>query len=326
MLPHFYYPECPWSMKAAALLPIAFAVLAAACAGSPHPTTTASRPAGVQVAVTIDDLPWVGPTRSGESSQVATRRLLSTLKETSVPAVGFVNCERVIPEEGILEMWLAAGMELGNHTGSHSDLNKVEPDAWAADVERCHRFLQAATGRSPIFFRYPFLREGSTIERLALGRKTLKQLGYINASVTIDNSETMLASAYSRAAADGDLARAGEIVSAYLQHMTAALGHFDRAAQEAFGGRRIPHVLLLHANLLNADHLGRLLQAYRDRGVEFITLAAALSHPAYRQDVSYVGPKGPSLVYRISSSVRARWSSWDDAESASIRERFFQSR
>jgi peptidoglycan-N-acetylglucosamine deacetylase len=313
-------------MKAAASHTIALVVLAAACAGRPHPTTTASRPPGVQVAVTIDDLPWVGRTRSGENSQVATRRLLSTLKHTSVPAVGFVNCERVKPEEGILEMWLAAGMELGNHTGSHWDLNKVEPDAWAADVERCHRFLQAATGRLPRYFRYPFLREGSTIERLAHGRQTLKQLGYINASVTIDNSETMLASAYGRAVADGDAARAGEIVNAYLRHMTAALAHFDRAAEEAFGGRRIPHVLLLHANLLNADHLGPLLQAYRDRGVEFITLAAALSDPAYRQDVSYVGPKGPSWIYRVSPSVRDRWSAWDDAESASIRDRFLQSR
>jgi hypothetical protein len=48
-----------------------------------------------EMAVTVDNLPWVNGTRPGESTAQATGRLLGHLVERQVPAVGFVNCSRI---------------------------------------------------------------------------------------------------------------------------------------------------------------------------------------------------------------------------------------
>src|SRR5712672_2206772 len=77
------------------------------------------------VAVTIDDLPVVSVSASSDWSSV-TQRLLGTLREYKVPAVGFVN-EAKLYQNGtldstrvaLLSAWLTAGHELGNHTFAH---------------------------------------------------------------------------------------------------------------------------------------------------------------------------------------------------------------
>jgi hypothetical protein len=48
-------------------------------------------------------------------------------------------------------------------------------------------------------------------------------------------------------------------------------------------------ILLLHANWLEADHIGELIDLLRKRGYQFIALEAALEDPAYSQPDEYVG-------------------------------------
>ena len=155
-------------------------------------TQQAHRP--IQVAVTVDDLPWIGRVQEGETRVSATQRLLATLKDHGIPAVGFVNCRRAKPDNAVLRMWLDAKLELGNHTSNHMDLNTVEPADWVDDAAECHEFLSGLLGHPAEYFRYPFLHEGPTIERQLTAREALDRLGYTNATVTIDNSEFMLAS------------------------------------------------------------------------------------------------------------------------------------
>lgn len=63
-------------------------------------------------------------------------------------------------------------------------------------------------------------------------------------------------------------------------------------------GREIPHTLLLHANLLNAEQLERVLAMLEDRGYRFVGLPEAVSDPAYAREDSYVGPRGLSWLQR----------------------------
>src|SRR5688572_22408550 len=88
------------------------------------------------VAVTFDDLP---ATAAGMvANDVAgitemTRKLLAAVRRHGVPAVGFVNEGKLFDAGaasgdaeariGVLRMWLDNGLELGNHTYSHRDLN-----------------------------------------------------------------------------------------------------------------------------------------------------------------------------------------------------------
>src|SRR5882757_6525004 len=96
-----------------------------------------------QVAITIDDLP-AGSANSMNAAAITemTTKLLTTLRDQKVPAVGFVNEKKLYKpgevDERIkaLRMWLDYGFELGNHTFSHTSLNKVGLQAWEEEVIR----------------------------------------------------------------------------------------------------------------------------------------------------------------------------------------------
>src|SRR5258706_756887 len=104
-------------------------------------SASAQKPPDRQVAITIDDLP-AGSANSMDAATITemTTKLLTTLRDEKVPAVGFVNEKKVYKlgevDERIkaLRMWLDYGFELGNHTFSHSSLNKVGLQAWEDDV------------------------------------------------------------------------------------------------------------------------------------------------------------------------------------------------
>ena len=93
------------------------------------------------VAVTFDDLPATpaGVVANDVASlKELTRKLLSAVRKYRVPAVGFVNEGKLFvagggPGDvngriGLLRMWLDTGLELGNHTYSHRDLNTMSLD------------------------------------------------------------------------------------------------------------------------------------------------------------------------------------------------------
>src|SRR6185436_11956325 len=94
-----------------------------------------------EVAITIDDLPaGSANTMSAATITEMTTKLLTTLRDQKIPVVGFVN-ERKLYHPGevdqriqALRLWIDSGFELGNHTFSHSSLNKVGLAAWEDDV------------------------------------------------------------------------------------------------------------------------------------------------------------------------------------------------
>lgn len=279
--------------------------------------TASPATAQTRVAVTIDDLPWVGVRPAGDAV-AGTEMLLAALRDRGVPATGFVICDHTEAGAPVLRAWLDAGMELGNHTAAHRDLNQgMGP--WLADARRCDDDLASITGRHGGWFRFPYLRQGPNRETRDAVAAALDSLGYRTAHVTIDNSEWVLAAAYGRAMRDGDTARMREIGEAYVAHMREALDHFDRLAREKFG-RPIHHVLLLHANALNADWLGAVLDAYADAGCEFVDLREALADPVYALSDDYAGPRGLSWVYR--ARPLSPENPWDVSTENELRARF----
>jgi peptidoglycan/xylan/chitin deacetylase (PgdA/CDA1 family) len=97
-----------------------------------------SRPAAREVAITFDDLP---STHGDLQTMIdVTRRLLQTIKESGVPAIGFVNEAKLyapgqIDERtSLLRMWLDAGLDLGNHSFSHISIDRTPISAYKEDV------------------------------------------------------------------------------------------------------------------------------------------------------------------------------------------------
>ena len=122
----------------------------------------------------------------------------------------------------------------------------------------------------------------------------LEKRGYRVAPVTLDNSEWIFAKAYTEAKDAATRKRVGE---AYLVYMDAKLAYFEDQSQKLFG-RNIRHVLLLHANALNADWFDDLARSMRDRGYRFIPLEQAVEDPAYRSADTYTGPAGITWIHR----------------------------
>ena len=89
-----------------------------------------------EIAITIDDLPAAGMGMSGAQIVEMTSKLLGTLRDQKVPAVGFVNEKKLYKSGEVdqriqaLHMWLDYGFELGNHTFSHMSLNQARLKAW----------------------------------------------------------------------------------------------------------------------------------------------------------------------------------------------------
>ena len=132
-----------------------------------------------EVAITFDDLPIAGVLpRDIESSRELTRKLLAAVAAHHVPAIGFVNEDKLNAADGtvdpqrvdLLRRWLDAGLELGNHAYSHPDLHSTPLEAFEADVlkgERVIRPLMASRGLTLRFFRHPFLHTGRDLETRA---------------------------------------------------------------------------------------------------------------------------------------------------------------
>jgi hypothetical protein len=160
------------------------------------------------------------------------------------------------------------------------------------------------------------LHEGQTAEHVHAGRTVLRELGYRNAHVTIDNGDFVLAPPYSASEARGDAARARALAAAALAHDLEATRHFEAVAR-AKAGREIPQILLLHANAMTAAMLPPLLDSLVQRGYRVISLETALSDPVYRRATCYTGRQGLSFLYRIAPCASGQ-DAWDVAAQESL--------
>ena len=285
------------------LLPFAALVLGAGALAA-----TPARAAERAVAVTFDDLPAMSPVAGDlDTLRDLTRRLLESVRKHRVPAVGFVNEGELFRDAGpsevegrtaLLRMWLDAGLELGNHTYSHRDLNLLSLDEFQADVirgETVTRKLLADKGSTLRYFRHPFLHVGDELPKRLAFERFLAAHRYTVAPVTVDNDEYIYAAVYADARRRGDAAAAARIGEDYLRYMDEVFSFFEDAARRTVG-REIKHVLLLHANSLNADWFGALAEALVRRGYRFITLAQALQDEVYRRPDTFVGSPGNSWL------------------------------
>jgi len=250
-----------------------------------------------EVAITFDDLP--APADSVVSDdpaalQAMTARLLAELKEYQIPAIGFVNEDKLNRGEfaervAILKMWVNAGFALGNHTYSHADIDSMPLAAYELNFLRGEMItepLLRSKGMRERYFRYPYLDVGATPGAERAFKDFLTRQGYSVAPVTVDNEEYMFAAVYARAMAAGDTETADRVAASFVSYMNDIFDYFERFSDQTLGYEP-RQVLLLHADELDTDTLGDLVRMLRARGYRFITLREALFDPAYHQPDRY---------------------------------------
>ncbi len=256
--------------------------------------------AGRQVAITIDDLPRggdLGPTDLA-SLRAMTEELLRPFREQKIPVIGFVNEGRVGLSAGdlrqILDLWLDAGADLGNHSYSHLDPNDIPLAQYTADIVKGEPVLRAALaahGRKLEFYRHPFLHTGPTAEVKRGIDQFLEQHGYRVAPVTIDTDDYLFARQYTSPGYQDRVRRE------YIPYMESLTAFFERRSLDVVG-REIPQILLIHASQMNANLMPGLLAMFRRRGYTFISLDQALRDPAYQLPDRFVGKGGISWIHR----------------------------
>lgn len=263
----------------------------------------------LQVAITVDDLPAHGPAVPGLSPLQLHRALLSAFESHRVPQVyGFVNAGKLedAPEQrAALEAWTAAGHPLGNHTYSHLSLRKTDLATYFRDIAANEPLLEelAPDGRRVPTFRYPFLLEGMSREDTVAIREHLDQRGYRIAPVTIDFYDWAFNPPYARCRAIADEAALAALRKTFIDHAVEMLQWSDAAAQTLYG-RRIPHVLLLHAGAFDAEMIEPLLEAMEEQGVEWVSLDDALSDVVYAEQPLINGRnQGTQLDQKINAEA-----------------------
>jgi peptidoglycan/xylan/chitin deacetylase (PgdA/CDA1 family) len=265
----------------------------------------AQNPEQHAIAITIDDLPAAAASfMTGAEIKEMTTKLLGTLKEQKVPAVGFVNEKKLYKlgevDERIaaLKMWGDNGFELGNHTFAHISLNRVNLKDWEEDVvrgETVTSLLLAQRNMKMRYFRHPYLDTGRDLQTRREGEAFLVGRGYRIAPVTMDAWDWMYAGVYDDARKRSDTELQKKLVSSYLQHTTDVFEYYEKLSKSLIGYEPA-QILLLHGNWLEAEHVGELLELLRRRGYRFITLEEALGDPAYSLPDEYVGEEGGGWI------------------------------
>lgn len=235
-----------------------------------------------EIAITIDDLPFVGSSHGNEGNLRREKerftKIMDDLVKQQVPATGFVIAGSI--EKGqweLLETFHDNGFTIGNHTYSHANLNKTGAEKYIDDIKKADEVLTPLMDKNK-YFRYPYLAEGKGQSKQAV-QEYLASLNYNIAPVTIDtkdfkfNEQLLSINWRSRAS------HVNRIKNIYLNY----IWQQTLKAEKRNKDKPVKQILLIHANLINSHAMNDIIQMYKDNGYKFITLDEAME--SHKKDI-----------------------------------------
>ena len=256
--------------------------------------------AAQKVAITFDDLPLNGDLPPGVTQvQIARDTIALLQKRHAPPAYGFINAKKLEGDPDAadgLKVW-AAAEPFGSHTYGHMDLNENPAEAFEREIDQNEPALEllAVKGSSWHWLRYPYLREGDTVEKRRAVRAYLQAHGYRVAQVTLDWEDYLWNSAYARCVAKNDAKSITWLKSSYLE-IEASYLDLARNLSQTIYGHDINHVLLLHLGAFSSTILPDALDLMEKKGFKFVTLEEAESDPVYAGDPDVGSKYGGTLL------------------------------
>ena len=245
------------------------------------------------VSITLDDLPYVSAQDASlAAASRANEALRQALRDYHAPADLFLVGEQVerdgetAERQALMRQWEKDGHHLHNHSYSHPAFSQTDLAAYLANVSRGEAVVEGLRDSDrtspayPHFYRAPYNDLGGSAEKYQALNAALGEAKVLPAPFTLHNHDWRFEEAYSKALADGDQALAQRISEAYLQQLQLEFDFAEQLSRDTFD-REVPQVLLLHANRLNADHLGAVLKKLQERGYRFVSLQQATADPAY---------------------------------------------
>lgn len=226
------------------------------------------------------------------------QQMIASLKEAGIPAMVFPALARLgaAPGLALIQDWADAGHAVGNHTSRHRSLAspQLTLEDFLDDVMEADAALRHLPNWVPML-RFPYLKEGDTLEKRDGMRAWMKTHGYRPAPVSIDASDWYYNQIYSKLLSGGAHDKAAQVKAAYLAHLLDRAAYYDGLAQKLLG-RSPAHVLLLHTNALNAVAIPEIVAAFRARGWVFVSPLTAFEDPLYATPPDSL-PAGESVIW-----------------------------
>lgn len=260
----------------------------------------------IDVALTVDDLPGSGELPPGETrADVANQMIAAFQKHHLQHIYGMViggEVDGAADENAVINQWLVSNNYLGNHTFNHFDLDKINSDAYIADIQKDDDYLakikQTATYK---YFRYPYLAEGNSPAKRDAVRAYLASMNYQIAPVTIDFPDYEWNRPYAKYLRKHDLLAIARLKQAYLTQALDALNNAHEISNNVFH-RDVENVMLVHLGAFEAMMMDNLLTAYEQAGVKFVDLPVALTDPIYQINPNVESP----LNYAVSNPAKIK--------------------
>jgi hypothetical protein len=226
--------------------------------------------------------------------------LLDNLKKHNLKAVLFSSGANKSSEKGkyVLTSWNNAGHLIANHTFSHPNFNSKNTnfEAFKFELTQNDEIIKNYSNYYP-YFRFPYLKEGETKEKIEGFREFMKQKGYKNGHVSIDASDWYIDSRLVTRLKEKPKTDISGFRDYYKNHLLNRALFYDSLAYQ-LTNRRINHVILLHHNLAAALFLDDLIKHFVDNGWEVIDADKAYKDKIYNEVPSNI-PAGESLIWAL---------------------------
>lgn len=226
--------------------------------------------------------------------------LLDNLEKHDLKAVLFSAGANKTSEKGryVLSSWNQAGHLIANHTVSHPNFNSdnTSLEDFKGELTRNDAIIRKYSNYSP-YFRFPYLKEGNTKEKIEGFRDFMKQKGYKNGHVSVDASDWYIDSRLIKRLKENPRADISGFRDYYKKHLFNRAMFYDSLAYQ-LTNRRINHVILLHHNLAGALFLDDLIKHFKAHGWEVMDADKAYEDVIYREAPANV-PAGESLIWAL---------------------------
>jgi peptidoglycan/xylan/chitin deacetylase (PgdA/CDA1 family) len=252
-----------------------------------------------QISITIDDIDMNANDTPKLTLDQRNLAILDVLRlHGNLKAALFVCGMRVDNEQGrkhLLE-WDKARHIIANHSYSHFYFPSVEFDKFSQDILRGEKVISDLKHFRKLF-RFPYLKEGNTLEKRDKIRSFLKENGYGMGYVTIDTSEWAIDARLRKRLNKEPNADLTNYRNFYLEHIWERAVFYDDLAKKVTG-KPVKHTLLIHHNLVTALFLGDLLEMFKKKGWKLINAENAFKDPIFNRYPETV-PAGESIIWAL---------------------------
>ncbi|HMU05555.1 MAG TPA: polysaccharide deacetylase family protein, partial [Saprospiraceae bacterium] len=198
----------------------------------------------------------------------------------------------------VLTSWNNSGHFIANHTFSHPNFNSKNTslESFELELNKNDSIIKGYSNYYP-YFRFPYLKEGNTPEKIEGFRSFMKEKGYKNGHVTIDASDWYIDSRLTLKLKENGQIDISGYRDYYIKHLLNRALYYDSLSYQ-LTNRRINHVVLLHHNLAAALFLDDLILNFQENGWEVMDADKAYEDAIYDEVPKNI-PAGESLIWAL---------------------------